>query len=334
MLVVALLVLPGVGYCANWVLVHENSTGYTQVDTESIRFYGQEGDRYVSFWLRIGLTDTSNPYYFVQFMNVRENNLNYLIYDVAMVDRRTGKIVKSYNEKEKGWRQAAPGSPYETVFSKLFGHNKAAREGGSGTGFFITPTLLVTNYHVIEAGTKYEILYKAKRYDAEVLAVDSKNDLAILQVNGVGGSVKPLAIANSRDVKEGSKVYTIGYPMPEQLGIRAKLSEGIVNAVSGYKDDMRVFQISIPVQPGNSGGPLLNNKGEVIGVITSGLGFKFLYSTGVLPQNVNYALKSSTIISLASNYQFELLRSDSSQELSAVGIMDVCRDAVVYVEVK
>lgn len=324
----------GIGHCANWTLVYENGKLCVYVDSESLSFYGNEGDRYVSCRLMCKPRDTSNPFYVVESINVRENNLKCLRYDVIMYDSGTGEIVQSRNEKNKGWQKTNPGSNYESIFLKLFSMGKTERGGASGTGFFITPTHILTNYHVINGGKKFEILFKENKYEVEVFATDPNNDLAILKVSGIEGSVKPLPIANSRDVKEGSRVYTVGFPMPDQLGIRAKLSEGIINATSGYKDDMRLFQISVPVQPGNSGGPLLNNRGEVIGVVTSGLGFKFLYNTGVLPQNVNYALKSSNIINLSNNYQFDLTISNLSNERDAVQIMDICRDAVVYIEVK
>lgn len=327
-----IFLITNIGFCTNWVLVNEDSQGSIYVDTESIKYYGDEGDRYVSLWLKASFK--VNPYYAIQFMNIRENTFNYLLYDVSIIDRRTGQIIKSYNEKNKGWQQASKGSNYEVIFTKVFAKKAKASKGGSGTGFFITPNHLLTNYHVIDGATTYEIIFRETRYTAEVFATDPTNDLAILKVVGLEGNVKPLTVASSRDVKEGSKVYTVGFPIPDLLGIRAKLSEGIINGISGFKDDMRMFQISIPIHPGNSGGPLLNNKGEVIGVITSGLGLKFLYTTGVIPQNVNYALKSSNIFNLANNYQFELPASNSPQEKDAIQIMDLCRDAVVYIEVK
>ena len=111
-----------------------------------------------------------------------------------------------------------------------------------------------------------------------------------------------MPVGSVRDVKEGTSVYTVGYPMPSELGSRAKISEGIVNSQTGIEDDIRMFQMSVPIQPGNSGGPLLNSQGQVVGVVTSTLNNRyFLVKKGVVPQNVNFAVKI--------NYALPLIQS-------------------------
>ena len=90
----------------------------------------------------------------------------------------------------------------------------------------------------------------------------------------------------------GAEVFTLGFPLTTIMGANAKLSTGIVNSQSGLRDDPRTYQVSVPVQGGNSGGPLLNLRGEVVGIIVSKLAAERVYrSTGDLPQNVNYAVK-------------------------------------------
>ena len=110
----------------------------------------------------------------------------------------------------------------------------------------------------------------------------------------------PDALPLSNSVaKTGAKVFTIGYPHPDIMGQKAKLSEGIINADTGYMDDARTLQISVPIQSGNSGGPLLNMNGEVVGIVTSKLSaVKMFKWTGDLPQNVNYAIKISYLNAL------------------------------------
>ena len=94
-----------------------------------------------------------------------------------------------------------------------------------------------------------------------------------------------------------------------------------------------MFQISIPVQPGNSGGPLLNTRGEVIGVITSGMGLRFLYNTGVLPQNVNYAMKINYIINFINTLPEEvyLPTNPNKEELSTIRIAEISKEAIVLI---
>ena len=91
------------------------------------------------------------------------------------------------------------------------------------------------------------------------------------------------------------KVLTIGYPPVKIMGVRLKYTEGVISAVTEIKDNPVVFQTTVPIQPGNSGGPLFNEKGEVIGLTTSSLSLLAIESMGAIPQSVNYAVKSSFV---------------------------------------
>ncbi|MFO1458825.1 MAG: serine protease [Verrucomicrobiota bacterium] len=110
----------------------------------------------------------------------------------------------------------------------------------------------------------------------------------------VEGHFRAIPILSSRDIKVGASVFTLGFPNPQVQGITPKFTSGEISAISGIQDDPRHFQISVPIQPGNSGGPLIDNYGNVIGIITSRLSDSYSVNTsGAIPQNVNYALKSS-----------------------------------------
>jgi len=121
--------------------------------------------------------------------------------------------------------------------------------------------------------------------------MDVVNDIALLKVSG---SFHYLPLGNASSVKLGSMVFTIGYPEPDIQGIEPKLTKGEINSLAGLRDDPRKFQISAPIQPGNSGGPIVDELGNVVGIVESSLDVgKIFASTGGLPQNVNYALKIS-----------------------------------------
>ena len=112
----------------------------------------------------------------------------------------------------------------------------------------------------------------------------------------VSGAFRPLPLAASRAVKLGDAVFTIGFPNTQMQGVEPKLTKGDINSLAGIQDDPRHFQTSVAVQPGNSGGPLVDARGNVIGIVTLRLDdVKTLKLTGSLPQNVNYAVKSSFI---------------------------------------
>ena len=93
----------------------------------------------------------------------------------------------------------------------------------------------------------------------------------------------------------GDKVFTIGYPHTRIMGFKPKYTEGVISSLTEIRDNPTVFQTTVPIQPGNSGGPLFNDKGEVVGLTTSSLSLLAIESMGAVPQNVNYAVKSSFV---------------------------------------
>ena len=208
----------------------------------------------------------------------------------------------------------------------------------SGTGFFITTDLIVTNHHVVDNSTTIEIKYNnGQKTSATVITKDPVNDLAILKVNKVESSVTPLSIANIPNPKDGDTVYTVGFPLSSLLGTKAKLSEGIINSITGIQDDVRMFQISIPIQPGNSGGPLINTKGQVVGVVTSSVNpLISLLLIGTVPQNVNFAMKINYLNNLLNTLpeEIHLPSKRASNNLTPAQIMALTKEAVVQVEVK
>ncbi len=171
----------------------------------------------------------------------------------------------------------------------------------SGSGFFITNGgVIATNAHVIEGSSNIQVTVSNEigtfTYDANVLLLDGKNDVALLQVNDEkfkGFTSIPYSIAENADV--GSKVFTIGYPLNDVMGSNYKVTDGIISSKSGIADDIRYYQISVPLQPGNSGGPLFNKEGNVIGITSARLNGK---AVGVQIENVNYAIKSSYLLNL------------------------------------
>ena len=166
----------------------------------------------------------------------------------------------------------------------------------SGTGFFITDDgYVISNYHVVKGATKVRLVTSAGTVDAKVVQVDAANDLALLKA---AGRFTPLPILSSRSAHLGGTVATIGFPDPGLQGFSPKLAKGEIASLSGAADDPRYFQISVPVQPGNSGGALVDERGNVIGIVSAKLDASVaLAASGALPENVNYAVKSSLLLS-------------------------------------
>ena len=178
-----------------------------------------------------------------------------------------------------------------------------------GSGLLISESgLIVINYHVIEDKDEIEIFFPIidRTTKAKVILKDKINDIAILRLNDFNFSnicknSIPFTISNSREIKLGQDVFTLGFPLGEILGKSAKLSTGTINSLYGIQDDPRLFQISNPIQPGNSGGPLFNKRGELVGVVVSTLNAKYFYENAdIIPQNVNFAIKSNYLLNLIS----------------------------------
>lgn len=173
------------------------------------------------------------------------------------------------------------------------------RAKATGTGFFITGTgYLVTNYHVVEGGRRFQVIpHTQKPLAAQVVAQDKKADLAILKVEVEDHACLP--VVTSRGVRLGTSVATVGFPNIGVQGHAPKLAKGEIAALSGIQDDPGRFQISVPLQPGNSGGALVDARGNVVGVVAAILNQKVaLETSGALATNVAYAVKSSLLLSL------------------------------------
>ena len=111
------------------------------------------------------------------------------------------------------------------------------------------------------------------------------------------GHFAPLPLAASKTVGLGDTVFTLGFPDPSLQGFAPKLAKGEIASLSGAADDARYFQVSVPVQPGNSGGALVDGRGNVVGIVSAKLDAAVaLAASGALPENVNYAVKSSFLL--------------------------------------
>lgn len=179
---------------------------------------------------------------------------------------------------------------------------KAVESIYSGTGFlFSAKDYVITNWHVVRGTDNIKVKFlNGEKIEAEVALKDPQNDIAFLKLSRQP-KLPPsnLKIGDSSNMKMGDKVFTIGYPAHFLMGENPKYTEGVVNATSGLQDDPTIFQVSVQIQPGNSGGPLFNSSGEVIGITQSSLDPKVaIGALGTLPQNVNYAIKSSYISAL------------------------------------
>lgn len=166
----------------------------------------------------------------------------------------------------------------------------------SGTGFGISSNgIIVTNHHVIDGAKTIKVRGINsdfnKTYKAKVLVSDKNNDLAIIQIDDYGfttlGTI-PYTIKTSL-AGVGENIFVLGYPLRATMGDEIKLTNGIISSRTGFQGDITSYQISAPVQPGNSGGPLFDSQGNLIGIINA-------KHTGA--ENASYAVKTSYLTNL------------------------------------
>ena len=192
----------------------------------------------------------------------------------------------------------------------------------SGTGFFVSAAgHVLTNNHVIEGCNRTTIRIMGEAaVDAVVVSANSDVDLALLIA-----PVQPRARASfraERSVRQGEEVVVFGFPLHGELSSQGNLTDGLVTALSGFFDDLRVMQVSAPVQPGNSGGPVMDRGGNIVGVIVSGADTQVFMAEGRdLPQNVNFAIRASLARSFldTNNVDYDLARSDRALSVADIG---------------
>jgi S1-C subfamily serine protease len=236
----------------------------------------------------------------------------------------------------------------------------------SGTGFFVSNDgYLVTNEHVVEGASKIRLVTSAGLISAKVVKVDSANDLALLKAEGKFSS---LPIISSRSAKLGNTVATVGFPNIGLQGFAPKLAKGEIASLSGASDDARYFQISVPVQPGNSGlrravvvsqrnssrdttskinsstvtaasstqagGALVDERGNVVGIVSAKLNASAALAASGVPQSgMNYAVKSSFLLSFLESVPAvsAKLKSPNTVDEKFSDVVKSAQDAAVLV---
>jgi S1-C subfamily serine protease len=194
-----------------------------------------------------------------------------------------------------------------------------------GSGFRVAPGRVVTNEHVVAGCPR--ILVGDRR--STRLAADAVNDLAVIDVPGDQGAVAPL---RSTAARLGEGVTIAGFPL-EGLLAGLSVTSGNVSRLSGLGGDTGQLQISAPVQPGNSGGPVLDASGQVIGVVVSKLdALGVARATGDVPQNVNFAIKGDVLRGFLDAHGVGYQSSSGGRPLAADAIAERARQFTVLIQ--
>jgi S1-C subfamily serine protease len=205
--------------------------------------------------------------------------------------------------------------------------------GRNGTGFVVSQSgHIVTNNHVVDGcvGDIQGNLSGEAQVPLRVVSTDKTNDLALLQ--GPAGSFKAMASIRDKPIRSGDSVVAIGYPYHGLLTSDFTVTTGIVSSLSGLLNDTRFLQISAAVQPGNSGGPLLDSRGQVVGIVAAKLNaLKFASATGTIPENINFAIKPGALRDFLDNSVVPYRTSDNQSELGTADIAKNAREFTLLV---
>jgi len=192
----------------------------------------------------------------------------------------------------------------------------------SGTAFAVSANgVLLTNAHV--AGDCREISvrqFDGTTFAASLLAADATNDLALIKI--AAPTPDFARFRGNPEIRQGDNVIAIGFPLHGILSGGTTLTTGTVSALAGIEDDSRDLQVSAPIQPGNSGGPLLDQSGNVVGIVSASLNAVALAArTGSISENVNFAIKTTVIRTFmdAHGVTYQLAPSEKQMSTAEIG---------------
>jgi S1-C subfamily serine protease len=202
----------------------------------------------------------------------------------------------------------------------------------TGTGIIVDKQGgILTNAHVVNACTEPRITdTNSGHFKARIVVKDQANDLALLKADHRWPQAATL---RDDEPKLGATAIVSGFPLSGLVASSMSVTAGMVSATAGPRDDSRLFQISAPVQPGNSGGPVLDAQGHVAGIVTSQLnGTLLMLIAGVTPQNVNFAIKASIMRNFLAAQNVDFAHAADGGELSTAEVSALAQRFTVRIE--
>ena len=207
----------------------------------------------------------------------------------------------------------------------------AAAQVSSGTAFAVAPGLLVTNQHVVDGCVSVEVLAADGRRAGAVVDADALIDLALIRVTGLKGATARLR--SPRNVRLGEAVMVFGFPLSGALSSGGNFTSGLVSALRGFRDSAGEIQITAPVQPGNSGGPVMDASGLVVGVVQAKLdALRSAITTGDIPQNVNFAVSLDVLAEFLAKNKVSVRDAAPAKPLDTASVAELAQSFTYRVE--
>jgi len=336
----------------NWELFATSSTTKVYFDRGSVK----EAEGYVHYNIRIEYGQTretrDKKYRYRSAINgvaVLCDAKQFAVTSITLFNETGARLAGSSRDRER-WEETLKEVSAGGVQARILQHACAIARGENpptpdlkittrpagktsiGAGIVATHDgMIVTNHHVVDGCSAIVVLDSdKKRTPAERVASDSKNDLALIRANRSFPEVA--AFRKGVQLQAGESVMVVGYPLASILGSEQNVTFGYVTATAGVRGDASTFLISAPIHKGNSGGPILDQSGNVTGIVTSKLDALAVQKrTGDLPQNISFGVKAEVAQSFLDAQNVGYQSSDAKRKLENTEVAAIGKAITVLV---
>jgi len=323
----------GAKFAADGLVQSHEFESATVAEQNDVRDPDQGDAQYVVWYqVRTTLPDNTGPW--IGHWLVRRSGNS--VAQTANFDLGTAPGAPRYDSFVRSVRDAVlrlGGASRAGATSSTAKAGAAAAQGSMGSGIVIDGKgHILTNEHVIRTCTKPKVTDTTNQtYETTIMARDAANDLAVL--TAAHHWPEPAVLRDGHEPRPGDPLVVAGYPLSGLLGSGMTVTTGSLSALTGLHDDTRVLQLSAPIQLGNSGGPVLDESGRLVGIVSSMLnGVALAAVTGALPQNVNFAVKAAIIRTFLETRQIDYAHSPPGHELAPGDVGELARKFTVRVE--
>ena len=323
---------------------YESGRGVRRSDKQAAKWYeaaADHGDRpaqssLAGFYERgIGVDQDLKEAYFWYAVASRDPKNPNAQRDAESLKRVAAKLspadVADAAQIAKDWQPEDVVVGAKTKSKRAAASSRAPKLRATGTGFYVARDgSLITNDHVIAACGEMRISDGGSGIPVTVIALDPDRDLALLKAPK---PVETAAVFRSEKSRLGENVVVVGFPLSGLLSSDPIVTAGIVSALAGMRDNRRELQISAPVQPGNSGGPLFDGRGRIAGVVVATLDtVQLARAIGVVPENINFAIKAEETRQFLAAHGVTVATADGGNELSTAAIAEQAVKMTVRLE--
>lgn len=248
-----------------------------------------------------------------------------------------GKGILTYEDEtfnegvwKDGYFQYAKKLAPSSLTSKTPAEDNQIISASSGSGFAVSSDgYVITNHHVIDGCEKVMVLTNDKKIPVTVVTYDPQNDLALLK-----GDFRPLTVfpLSSNRPELLQDVYVAGFPFGGKFSTSVKVTKGIISSLTGLGNNFSNIQIDAALQIGNSGGPIVDNFGNVVGVAVSKLDAKYMFEEfGVIPENTNFGIKANVVRSILDSNNVDIAEANKSS-LNKTKLGEMISDGTYYID--